>query len=192
MKKLFSLIAIITALIISANLHQTLAEAGTIKAKAPYVSNNLKPIIAKYNKGDYTGAMGDLEQLLRKDKKNTLAKYYLALCYTQLGFRGEADGIYDEIIRRNEDMTLVYYARKARNCIDRNDGSNKECETNIASFNKVENNGKNIEEDDITKFIKSGQKIHPAAMDRIMQDKLQRQIQMEEKKLEKDGNQLNN
>ena len=76
MKKILSL------LVIGALTLGMYASAAThsVTPKEPKMTAAMKPIIAKYKRGDYVGSMQDLEELIKVEKNNTYAKYYLALC----------------------------------------------------------------------------------------------------------------
>lgn len=169
MKKVFSLTVIVLAFLAFTSTDKLNAQTYTVQSKAPYISASLKPIIAKYRNENYVGAMLDLEELLKKEKKNTAAKYYLALCYTKLGYRAEAENIYNEIVRLNDNITLVHYSQRALNCIGNPEGEG--CSAKPKEVTPLE------EPDDMTKFIRSGQKIHPSALDQITKERMERKIQ---------------
>lgn len=142
-----------------------------ITPKAPQISAGLKPIINKYRQEDYIGAMQDLEDLVKVEKNNTYAKYYLALCYTRLGYREEAQTLYKEVVKKDDNMALVHYSQRALNCLD--DPNNEICQPPKQKLSKEEA----AELDDITLFIQSGRKIHPAAMDKITRERMQRKLE---------------
>lgn len=170
MKKVFSLTVIVLAFLAFTSMDKSNAQTTyNVQSKAPYISASLKPIIAKYRNENYVGAMLDLEALLKKEKKNTAAKYYLALCYTKLGYRAEAENIYNEIVRLNDNITLVHYSQRALNCIGNPDGEG--CSAKPKEITPLE------EPDDMTKFIQSGQRIHPSALDQITRERMERKIQ---------------
>ncbi len=171
MKKTFLLIFASIAITSLIN-NTTLASTNYVTPKAPYVSPSLKPCILKYKQENYTGAMVDLEAVIKKEKDNTLAKYYLALCYTKLGYKEEAKILYDEIVKKDDNLTLTYYSQRALNCLENSD--NPECTTAKPEADNQQ------ELDDISKFIRSGRKIHPAAMDRITRERMERKLQESE------------
>jgi len=137
---------------------------------APYMSASLKPCIKKYNAGNYVGAMQDLIDVIVKEPNNTYAKYYLALTYTQLGYKEKAKEIFQEVVEGN-NAALAYYSQKAITCLDSPDG---QCTTTAEGSSDTAQ-----EYQDIENFINSGQKMHPAAQDRIMSEKMNRKIQAE-------------
>ena len=96
MKKTLSLFIATIMAIGLLNAHRAFATYNVVP-KAPKISESLKPIILKYRNENYVGAMIDLEELVKKEKNNTYAKYYLALCYTRLGYREEAQILYNEV-----------------------------------------------------------------------------------------------
>ena len=173
MKKTFLLIFAIIAIIGIINIDRSLASTNYVVPKAPDVTPSLKPCIEKYKQGNYTGAMVDIETLLKNEKNNTLAKYYLALCYTKLGYKEEAKVLYNEVLNENDNSTLSYYSQKAVDCLD--DPDSEKC-----SPLKPQTEKEKEEIDDITEFIQSGRKIHPAAMDRITRERMERKLQESE------------
>ena len=173
MKKTFLLIFAIVAIIGIINIDRSLASTNYVVPKAPDVTPSLKPCIEKYKQGNYTGAMVDIETLLKNEKNNTLAKYYLALCYTKLGYKEEAKVLYNEVLNKNDNSTLSYYSQKAVDCLD--DPNSEKC-----SPLKPQTEKEKEEVDDITEFIQSGRKIHPAAMDRITRERMERKLQESE------------
>jgi len=176
MKKITSIF--LTAIIATAITSSAPAKTkyNYVTPKAPVVTESLKPCIAKYKAGNYTGAMLDLEALLEKEKNNTYAKYYLALCYTVLGYDTEAKETYQKVIEKNDNETLTYYSKKALACIE--NPASEACVPK-AKANPVDKKQEE-EQDDITKFIYSGKKIHPAAMDLIIKQRMDIKLQQDE------------
>ena len=168
MKKILSL------LVIGALTLGMYASAAThsVTPKAPKMTATMKPIIAKYKRGDYAGSMQDLEELLKVEKNNTYAKYYLALCYTRLGFKDDATKVYKEVVDKNDSLVLSYYSQRALDCLENPDSAT--CKPKKAQEEKPE------ELTDMDIFIKSGKQIHPAAMDRITKERMERKIMEEE------------
>ncbi len=153
-----------------------------IPVKQPAVTANMKPAIAMYNQGNYVGAMLVLEEVVKKDKNNVYAKYYLALCYSQLGLVEDAQACFKEVVEADANYALTQYSKVAVACIE--DPKSAECTPvkgkAVPSRNENEEEAVADEnEDDITQFIKSGKKIHPAAMDKITNERMQRKIQAE-------------
>ena len=149
-----------------------------VTPKAPVITPALKPCILKYRQENYTGAMLDLEALLEKEKTNTYAQYYLALCYTKLGYEPEAKEMYNKIIEADKNESLTYYSKRALACID--DPKSDACipqKTQVGSSETATE-----EDDDITKFIYSGKRIHPAAMDNIIKERMEVKLQQDEYK----------
>ena len=169
MKKILSLITI-GALTLSLC---ACATTNNVIPKAPKMTATLKPIVAKYKKGDYVGSMQDLEELVKKEKNNTYAKYYLALCYTRLGYKEDATKVYQEVVKKNDNLVLSYYSQKALDCLDNPDSP-------ICTPKTAKQEAQSAELDDIDLFIQSGKQIHPAAMDRITKERMERKIMEEE------------
>ncbi len=174
MKKFLSIF--LTAISLLAFNGVALAKVKYVMPKAPVVTPTLKPCIEKYRQGNYTGAMVDLEELTKKEKTNIYAKYYLDLCYTKLGYEKEAKDAYKEIIENNTNESLTYYSKKAVACIE--DPESETCGANLST--KVVKPGEEEDADDMTKFIYSGRKIHPAAMDNIIKQRMEIKLQQDE------------
>lgn len=178
-----SLLKILVAIALIANISAiSYAKAKTyvIKPSSPVVTESLKPIIKDYREGNYTQSMVKLEELVQKEPDNTYANYYLALTYTRLGKKDKAKEYYTNVVNMNTNMSLRYYSEKALACLD--DPMSAQC-INISSTNqasKAMTAKADEEEDDITKFIKSGKMIHPAAADAITKERMERKIQAEE------------
>ena len=172
MKKVLILICTFIAIAGLINSDSAKASTNYVVPKAPYVSPALKPCIAKYKQENYTGAMQDLEELVKKEKNNTLAKYYLALCYTRLGYKEEAQTLYKEVVKKDDNLTLTHYSQRALDCLE--DPNSAKCEPPKPATKQEE------ELDDISRFIRSGKKIHPAAMDRITKERMERKLQESE------------
>ena len=170
MKKILSILAISLSMFILANCAEV--QAANITPKAPKISAKLKPIITKYRQGNYVGSMQDLEELVKADPKDIYAKYYLALCYTRLGYKDEASILYKEIVKKDQNLTLSYYSQRALDCLENR---------NSPTCNPQSQN-KNVKEelDDMDLFIQSGKRFHPAAQDRITKEKMERRLQEEE------------
>ncbi len=175
MKKTLSLFVSGFVAIILMATSNVFAATYNVKPKVPQVSESLKPIVVKYRAKNYVGAMQDLEELVKKEKDNTYAKYYLALCYTRLGFKEEAKTLYNEVIYKDENLALSHYSQRALDCLE--DPNSDVCRP--AALREKE---KEDEEDpsDIDLFIMSGKKIHPNAMDRITKERMERKLEEDE------------
>ncbi len=168
-----------------------------IALKAPTVTPGLKPCIEKYRRGNYVGSMQDLKELLKKEKNNTYAKYYLALCYTQLGYKEEANKLYSEVTEKNDNKVLAYYSKRALDCLA--DETGEACKAPSKEITKLDESIKQVadqagegkavnpaedllkkRDEDITRFIQSGKQFHPSVTDRVTKERMERQIQKEE------------
>jgi len=197
---LIIMIATLSAGANTINVTNTVYKVNTIKPKTPYISPSLKPYILEYKKGNYLGAMLGIEELLDKEKNNTAAKYYLALCYTQLGYSGEAQQLFTNLTQNKDSALIRYYSEKALSCIGNSDNEickprqtaqEKIKELKIADQEKAKKqqaeiaakakeNKEEFDTDDITTFIRSGKKIHPDAMDAITKERMERKLQSDE------------
>lgn len=173
MKKVLSLLVLSIAILTFASSECFAGPNYGVTPKAPKISASLKPIIVKYKEGNYIGAMQDLEDLVKVEKKNTYAKYYLALCYTRLGYKEEATTLYREVVAKDENLALSYYSQRALDCLENPD--------NTVCLPKEKQEEKREEQmTDMDIFIQSGRKIHPAAMDKITRERMERKLQEEE------------
>ncbi len=186
MKKYYLSIALSLGLALGFLMHPS--DAATVRnkyvvPKIPTPSKEVKENIDKYRAGNYVGAMVGLEEIVKKDMKNEVALYYLALSYTKLGYSEDALKVYDDLVSRGKNDAIKYYSGKASVCLQNpesdeciNYGKPKEPEEN------QEENGEQQEPSDIEKFILSGKKIHPAAMDAITKERMERKLQEEQYK----------
>ena len=174
MKKTLLLLisGIATTLIMASS--SVFATTYNVTPKAPKVSESLKPIVVKYRAKNYTGAMQDLEELVKKEKNNTYAKYYLALCYTRLGYKDEAKILYQEVIDKDENLSLSHYSQKALDCLE--DPNSEVCRPARMRDEEKEDE----QPSDIDLFIMSGRKIHPNAQDKITKEKMDRKLEEQE------------
>ena len=173
---------------IHTNASATSYKYNKIPVKSPVITKGMKSGVTKYNSGNYVGAIQDLQSYIvslpKKQENATNAAYslyYIALSYTQLGYKGEASELYRLIAESNVNYALTHYSNIALNCID-TDGTNETCSNKIYKAPSLEEIAKANEElnagkDDMTKFIESGRKIHPAALDRITKERMERKIQ---------------
>lgn len=182
MKKIFSIVLTLFALAGITASSTAATKYNFVVPKAPYISPSLKPCIEKYKAGNYTGAMIDLEELVKKEKNNEYAKYYLALCYTKLGYAEDAKTVYMEVAGNSKNETLSYYSKRALACFD--NPESEECKPQ-----KLPEQAKE-EQTDIEKFINSGRRIHPAAMDAITKERMEIRLQEQEYKMRNQEEQL--
>lgn len=173
MKKTLSLFILGVATVSLLTVSDVFATTYNVTPKAPKISASMKPIVVKYRNKNYVGAMQDLEELVKKEKDNTYAKYYLALCYTRLGFKEEAKILYQEVIDKDMNLTLSHYSQQALDCLENPDSD--QCKP---ASEKTEVDSTTPSDIDI--FINSGRKIHPNAQDRITKERMERKLQEEE------------
>ena len=107
------------------------------------------------------------------------AKYYLALTYTQIGYKEKAIDVYQQVVDLNDNEILTYYSQKAILCLDNpTDPTCSAIGIEVVSEPVVEEKEEPATE--MGRFIESGQKIHPAAMDKITRERMDRKLQQEE------------
>lgn len=117
------------------------------KTQTKTVSSKVYSGISNYKKANYTGCIQDMQEALKKNPNDILAKYYLALVYTKIGLKEEAKKYYQEVIQHGDEKLLVDYSKKAAKCLD--NPQDKMCAIPEE---------KDTEMDD---FIESGQFLHP-------------------------------
>ncbi len=171
MNKIVSLL-IALAITVSITGFCTAEAANRKSSKSSGIPANVRPYVAKYRAGNYIGAMQDLEEFIKVNENNSYAKYYLALCYTRLGYKNKAHGLYDEISHDTQYPAIAFYSQRAAVCLD--NPADPRCNPPKLP------DAKQKEVDDITAFLQSGRMIHPSAMDKITRDRMERRIQNEE------------
>lgn len=85
--------------------------------KVYYPNASMKSAVTKYKKGNYTGCLQELYTLVKKNPKNAMAYYYVALAYTKVGCKQQADNAYQKVIALNSNPVMVDYATRGRNCL---------------------------------------------------------------------------
>ncbi len=183
-----------------ADIGLPVASTSVRNASQPNYQDFWKPFFEFYDKKNYLGALSVLETAGQKNiTQKDAVSYYSAICYHNLGYLDLAKQKYSEAISNSDKYTdVAYYSKKAVACMD--DPKSPECtgielkpeytemeklqqsrikqlEEQVADLDKKLNPPKVIVEDDITKFIKSNQRIHPSAMDRITTERMERRLQ---------------
>lgn len=156
--------------------------------------------------------------ITNKQECEIVLRYYLALCYHNLNFKKEAKEQYDYVSSNAEGTDLAFYSKKAMACMDDPNspactGKKKEKKPELSELEKAQQDEikqlrqqvtklqnelapkVNPNDDDISRFIKSKQAIHPAAMDRITIERMERKMQEAEyikKQQEGNNQQINN
>ncbi len=121
-----------------------LAPIGTCLASSNNLpSSFLQQAINKYRQKNYTGCIQDMDYIITKGKALDIAYYYKAISYARLGMTEEAKKSYEEAQRITNNQALKDYTTQAIGCID----DPSKCDANLDS-------------QDITTFIKSGQFMH--------------------------------
>ena len=57
------------------------------KTQTKSVNSKVYSGISNYKKANYTGCIQDMQEALKKNPNDVLAKYYLALVYTKIGLK---------------------------------------------------------------------------------------------------------
>lgn len=175
MKKIISMVFAFFAIALCVQSAQA-ANVQKVKPKAPVITEEMKPAIAKYRAENFVGALQDFEGIAQKEPNNFFAKYYIALCYTQLGYKDKATQAYQEVVDANSNLSLTYYSKRALDCLNNPDSTT--CQPQFKALNEDDKDTRDMS--DIEKFILSGKKIHPSAMDKIINDRLERKLEEEE------------
>lgn len=178
MKKMFSLVILSVALMSYAISYADQKTVEIVPQK-PIITESLKPAIQKYKDENYVGAMLELEEIVKNEIDNIYAKYYLALTYTQIGYKEKAIDVYQQVVDLDDNEILTYYSQKAILCLDNpTDPTCSAIGIEVVSEPVVEEKEEPTTE--MGRFIESGQKIHPAAMDKITRERMDRKLQQEE------------
>lgn len=186
----------------NAATEEDIAAAVGLDVKSDDYMREWQPIMKEYSQGNYLGAIPLLQKYQKKHKNNPVARYLLALCYHNLGYKSSAKVEYQKLVDNESNERYVYYAEKGIACID--DPKSEMCTGKMVApeltemekaqkerITQLEQQLKELEDknapkatpdDDISLFIKSKQKIHPAAMDRITIERMERKLQEAEYK----------
>ena len=117
------------------------------KTQTKSVNSKVYSGISNYKKANYTGCIQDMQEALKKNPNDILAKYYLALVYTKIGLKDEAKKYYQEVINQGSEKLLVDYSKKAVTCLE--NPEDKLCAV------------KEEKDDEMDEFIESKQFLHP-------------------------------
>ena len=86
-------------------------------AKTAVTNPATSAAIKLYKAGNYTSAYSSLQEIVKKDKGNALAVYYLAMTEVQLGKTEEAIKDYETVIKMSPNGVLGSYAKKGKKCV---------------------------------------------------------------------------
>lgn len=117
------------------------------KTQTKSVNSKVYSGISNYKKANYTGCIQDMQEALKKNPNDVLAKYYLALVYTKIGLKDEAKKYYQAVIDQGSEKLLVDYSKKAVTCLD--NPEDKMCAAKEEKDSKMD------------EFIESGEFLHP-------------------------------
>jgi hypothetical protein len=82
---------------------------GSVYAKANL--SGFRQGIQQYKAGNYVGCMQAMQDVIRNDPGNAVARYYLAITYVKLGNKDEATKEYNNVISLNPESKLIEYAK---------------------------------------------------------------------------------
>lgn len=82
-----------------------------------YETPSIYSIIVKYRMSNFAGAMQESEAYVRKNPKDTLGYYYLAMSYAKINDKENAIKAYEKVISLHDNPMIVKYATNGRNCI---------------------------------------------------------------------------
>lgn len=96
-----------------------LSMAGSVSfAKTSVTNPATAEAIKLYKSGNYTNAYSALVQILKKDRTNALALYYIAMTEVQLGKLDDAIRDYEAVIKMSPNGVLGSYAKKGKKCVE--------------------------------------------------------------------------
>lgn len=148
--------------------------------------NTVKEAIAKYKNKNYLGCISDLRIETTKDAENTIAWYYLANSYMNIGMKKEAHEAFDKVVKLNTVPKLTSYSIQAKICMENEKKCNYQNFSNEQIAQLKENPSKFLESYfanlndnkdkvnvEIEKLINGeyNSKIHPEASRIIMQER---------------------
>ena len=137
-----SLKSLVSTLIISGIVLTTgIAFAASKNVQIP--TSFVYQAISKYKNKNYTGCIQDMDYIIQKGRPSDIVYYYRAISYSQLGMPDKARESYDAARNMSRNRVLIDYATQAINCID----DATLCDANL-------------DDSDITKFIKSNEFMH--------------------------------
>lgn len=87
-------------------------------AKTATTSPATAEAIKYYKSGNYTQAYLHLKELVEKDPSNSLAHYYLAMTFVQLGKKNDAIQNYEMVLQLSPSSVLSSYAKRGIKCLD--------------------------------------------------------------------------
>lgn len=123
-----------------------------VLAKNVYYNSRIKVAIKKYKAGNYTGCLEDCLRILKTEKKNPIAYYYLAISQVQANQKEDAIKSYNKVLSYSTNPKLREYATTGKRCIETPD----QCILPTSSKGKTENLS------DLDKFILSPNNFSPA------------------------------
>ncbi len=125
--------------------------------KEPLPSSFLFQAMNKYKQKNYTGCIQDMDYMIQKGHPTDLAFYYKAISYSKLGMSDMAKENYQQAINVTSNTTLKDYASQALICID----DPSACDMNL-------------DDGDITKFIKSEKFMHNDVKNNLQENAINR------------------
>lgn len=136
---------VLTGLIISGIILSTgVALAASDKNKNVQIPTSfVYQAINKYKDKNYTGCIQDMDYIIQKGRPTDVAYYYKAISYSQLGMPDKARESYEAARSISSNRILIDYATQAVNCID---------DSTLCDYN--------LDESDISRFIKSNEFMH--------------------------------
>ncbi len=105
-------------------------EANWTKGPYFYDKPNLQSIIKKYHLSNFAGCMQECEAYVKKNPRDTLGYYYLAMSYAKCGKKEDAISAYEKVISIHDNPMIVKYATNGRNCVMNNE-SEARCFQNV-------------------------------------------------------------
>lgn len=147
--------ALVYTLITGILLTGTITYAAQKRENVP--SSFLYNAINKYKQKNYTGCIQDMDYIIQKGRPSDLVYYYKAISYAQLGMQTEARQAYESAAAITSNRILKDYANQAMMCID----DPTTCDSNL-------------DENDITSFIKSEKFMHPEVKETVQKQAIER------------------
>ena len=115
MKKTFLTILSAIVLLTSVNI---------VSAKVKTTDAQTAQAIKYYKSGNYVQTSVACDKIIKNHPDNSLAHYYLAMSYVQLGKKDEAIAEYEKVLELSQNTVLGSYAKKGKICIEEPDRCN--------------------------------------------------------------------
>ena len=103
MKHFEIICAIVVVIFFSSNIVLAAGKPETNDDSAIQTSSLFKKAVAKVNRGEYSGALVDLEKIVKDEPRNADAHNYIGFCYRKSGQLKDAQAAYNRVFAINSE-----------------------------------------------------------------------------------------